>query len=97
MLIFRDDNTATWKIESVNFTGSFDIQYTFDASTTPYRLDLTGFGTGPLEGLTLYGIIAFDGDESFRLEVEPGEVGGAGEEVRPAAFSEQTVIYTKAE
>ncbi|HMB93962.1 MAG TPA: hypothetical protein VKP65_24140 [Rhodothermales bacterium] len=96
-LIFRDDNTATWKIESSQFTGSFDIDYTFDASTTPYHLDLTGFDTGPLTGRTLYGIIAFDGDESFRLDVEPGEVNGNGEEARPLTFSDQTVVYTKTE
>lgn len=95
--IFRDDNTATWKIESAQFTGSFDIEYAFDASTTPHHLDLTGFGTGPLTGQTLYGIITFDGDESFRLDVEPGAADGSGEDVRPTTFSEQTVVYTKTE
>ena len=97
VLIFRDDNTATWKIESAQFTGSFDIEYSFDASTTPYHLDLTGFGNGPLTGQTLYGIIAFDGDESFRLDVEPGAADGDGEDVRPTTFSEQTIVYTKTE
>jgi hypothetical protein len=96
-LIFRDDNTATWKIESSQFTGSFDIDYTFDASTTPHHLDLSGFDTGPLAGRTLYGIMAFDGDESFRLDVEPGETGEDGAVARPLVFGDQTVVYTKTE
>lgn len=96
-LIFRDDNTATWKIESSQFTGSFDIDYTFDASTTPHHLDLSGFDTGPLAGRTLYGIMAFDGDESFRLDVEPGEIGEDGAAARPLVFGDQTVVYTKTE
>jgi hypothetical protein len=93
-LEFREDGKATWRLEMPQGGMSLDIRYAYDAASSPKRLDLFGFESGPLAGRTLYGIVEFTTEGALRFDCEPGGPGD-GDKVRPAAFTEQTVTYER--
>lgn len=80
VLEFASDGSARWTVPQ----GTLDVRYRFDPSQTPHHLDLSGFTSGPLQGRTLYGIMEFDGAESFRWDAQPGEA--EQENARPLSF-----------
>jgi len=90
--IFNADNTVTWIIAAA---GTLNVDYRFDSDTSPYQLDLLGFNTPPLENKTLFGIIEFMGNNSFRFDCEAGQSDQNGEKFRPASFTKDTVTYTR--
>jgi len=88
ILEFNNDGTALWVFYTETDRDTFEIRYTFDHSTTQNQLDLTGFSVGPLTGKTLYGIVEFRGNDTFRFDCEPSV------EDRPKTFSsDQTQTY----
>lgn len=90
ILDFRSDGKAHWIFYDETTSDTFEINYTFNHSTEPNQLDLTGFKAGPLTGKTLYGIIEFQGNDVFRFDCEPTS------ESRPETFdSKQTQTYHK--
>ena len=90
--IFQSGGKALWLFQ---FGSSFDtayLDYRLDCSQKPAALDLSNFKNGPHLGKTLYGIIEWSSDSTFRLRYEPGTVP----EVRPAAFdNEQSLKFHK--
>lgn len=89
-IIFDPSGEALWL---TSFGSRFDtvrLRYQLDCKRAPATLDLSDFQQGPHKGKTLYGILEWQSDTSFRLRYEPG----LQPEVRPKAFDpEQTVNY----
>lgn len=89
---FKPDGQALWLVKFGSQTDTFTMQYRYDCGPKPAELDLSGFKTGPLSGKTLFGILEWNSDSSFRFDSE----AGTGPEVRPATFeNDQTQKYFK--
>mgnify|MGYP000844745542 CR=1 FL=1 len=85
--VFEPNGHAYWLVKFGSEFDTFPIRYHYDCKKNPLRLDLTGFKAGPLTGKTLYGILEWTSDTSFRFDGEPG----LSPDVRPETFnSEQT-------
>lgn len=90
--LFQPNGKALWLIKFGSQFDTFPVEYRYDCGQQPLTLDLTGFQSGPLTGKTLYGILEWTSDSSFRFDAEPG----ATPEVRPATFNtEQTMKFYK--
>lgn len=93
---FMADGRALWVVATPDGRAEYAMRYAFDAASTPQRLDLDGITTGPLAFRTLYAIVEFLSDDSFRLDLEPGPPGSTGENIRPQAFDpEETVVFRR--
>lgn len=90
VLEFQPGGKALWLIQFGSKFDTFPIQYRYDCDQKPVTLDFSGFKAGPLTGKTLFGILEWAGDSTFRFDAEPG----ASPEVRPKIFNvEQTERY----
>lgn len=88
ILVFNPGNEALWIFYSETKRDTFNIRYRTDFLQDPVYLDLTDFKSGPLKGRTLYGIVAFEKDHSFRFDCEPAQKN------RPMTFAgKQTQRY----
>lgn len=88
--VFEPDGHALWLLKFGSSYDSFRCNYRLNCATDPAALDLNGFSSGPHTGKTLYGIVEWSSDSSFRLRYAMG----SGPEDRPAAFdNEQTQQY----
>ncbi|MEZ4965411.1 MAG: hypothetical protein R2791_09220 [Saprospiraceae bacterium] len=84
---FEPNGKAFWLIKFGSEFDTFPIRYHYDCKQQPAILDLDGFHSGPLKGKTLFGILEWTSDSSFRFEGE----SGTSSEVRPETFNpEQT-------
>lgn len=93
--VFRSDGTGLWVVPTEGSVDSVSLRYTLNRDTVPHLLDLTRLDRGPLAGAALYGILAFDGDDVFQLDLEPGPPGAGNRAPRPARFSAETVVFTR--
>jgi hypothetical protein len=94
--VFAESGDALWIVEPAGLgIDTVALSYRADLSLTPVHIDLDGFDHGPLEGFTMYGILEFDGPDSFRLDLEPGLPGGDPAEFRPSEFTYETVLFTR--
>ena len=89
-LVFLPGGKALWLTK---FGSQFDtnqLEYKVECSNNVVLLDLTNFQSGPNIGKTLYGILDWSTDTSFRLRYETG----SQPDVRPAEFdNEQTIKF----
>ena len=84
---FQPNGNALWLVRFGSQIDTFTMEYRYDCKKQPIELDLSGFKTGPLSGKTLFGILEWNSDSSFRFDAEAGIDPAA----RPAAFNtEQT-------
>ncbi|HET6341017.1 MAG TPA: hypothetical protein VFG78_02405 [Gemmatimonadota bacterium] len=89
--VFREDGTALWLLPD-----TFQIRYETDLDASPRALDLSGFEEGPLRGYVLYCIFDLDGDDTMRLDCEPGVASERGAGIRPDEFGgEQTQTFVR--
>ena len=89
-LVFQPGGKALWLIRFGSATDSFPISYRYDCAKSPAEIDFTGFQAGPLAGKSLFGIIEWKSDTSFRVDFE----SGTNAEVRPKEFnSEQAQTF----
>lgn len=89
---FKPDGKALWLVRFGSQVDTFSMEYRYDCKKQPAQLDLTGFQTGPLSGKSLFGILEWNSDSSFRFDSETG----TSPEVRPTAFeTDQTQKYFK--
>ncbi len=89
--VFQDDGSMLWIFGSERGRDTFRLTYDFDPNSTPPRLDLHGFQSGPLKDQSLFGIVQLEGDR-LQCDFEPG----VDESVRPADFDpEETQVYWK--
>ena len=90
--IFKSGGKALWLFQ---FGSSFDtafLDYRLDCSKKPAALDLSNFKSGPHLGKTLFAIIEWTSDSTFRLRYEVGSTP----EVRPEGFdNEQSMKFFK--
>lgn len=92
VFMFQPNGSAQWLVKFGSQYDTFPMEYRYDCGKKPAELDLTGFQSGPLTGKTLYGILEWTSDSSFRFDAEPG----ASPELRPATFNiEQTMKFYK--
>lgn len=92
VFLFQPNGRAFWLIKFGSQFDTFPIEYRYDCGQQPLALDLAGFQSGPLTGKTLYGIVEWTSDSSFRFDAEPGTLP----EVRPTKFdNEQTMRFYK--
>jgi len=87
---FGDAGRLDWKASSAGEWFELDgLQFELERGTEPIHLDVAGFSGPPLEGMVLYGIVSFVGDDSLRLDLEAAPPGNPS--ARPGAFTESTV------
>lgn len=85
--VFQPNGKGLWLIRFGSEIDTTRMEYRYDCQKQPAELDLSGFETGPLSGKTLFGILEWNSDTSFRFDAE----AGPGPEVRPVTFeSDQT-------
>lgn len=93
-IVFQAGGTALWL---TSFGSQFDtvrLHFLLNCKKAPAAIDLSDFENGPHKGQTLYGILEWQSDSSFRLRYEPG----ARPEARPKAFEpEQTLKFFRKE
>lgn len=88
---FREDGTALWLLPD-----TFRLRYEADHRSSPHTLDLSGFESGPLQGYVLYCIFELEGDDTMRLDCEPGVPGERGANIRPEGFgAQQTQTFVR--
>jgi len=93
ILEFHKDQSALWLFDNDadGITDTFHLMYHANYEVEPIQVDLYDFETGPLAGVTMYGIVAFQGN-SFKFDYEPGDSPDA----RPGDFDEaKTQTYIK--
>ncbi|HKY61193.1 MAG TPA: hypothetical protein VJP59_09290 [Gemmatimonadota bacterium] len=89
--VFREDGSALWLLPD-----TFRIRYEADPDASPRTLDLSGFEDGPLRGYVLYCIFDLEGDDTLRLDCEPGVATERGAGIRPDEFGgEQTQTFAR--
>lgn len=89
---FEPGGKALWMVRFGSKVDTFVMEYRYDCKKQPAHLDLSGFQSGPLSGKTLYGILEWNNDSSFRFDAE----SGISPDVRPATFNtEQTQKFFK--
>lgn len=90
--IVEPDGQARWLVRFGSKVETFMVTSHYDCTKDPITLDFSGFTWGPIQGKTLYAIMEWKSDTSFRFQSEPGYTPS----VRPAAFSDElSVTYYK--
>lgn len=92
--IFEEGGRSRWVLELEEDPDTFRVNYRVDYHQTPIHLDVGPWGSGPLAGRTLFGIVEMQGPDRFRVDFEPADPDGDGTE-RPASFSNQAVTYVR--
>jgi hypothetical protein len=87
---FAEDHTAVWIVYPPTGADTLHLSYRVEEVDGLLELDLFGFEDGPLAGLEMYGLAAFDGTDSFRVDFEPGPSGDASP--RPKDLSSTDVL-----
>lgn len=84
---FENNGRALWMVRFGSQVDTISMKYRYDCQKTPAELDFSDFGAGPLVGKTLFGILEWNSDTSFRFDAE----AGSNPKVRPISFeSDQT-------
>ena len=92
--VFHEEGRAEWILKLSEATDTFEVAYRVDYETSPIRLDMGPWSSGPLAGQTLFGIVQMQGPDRFRVDFEPADPDGDGSE-RPGTFSEQAVTFVR--
>lgn len=79
---FDKNGNALWLVRFGSQVDTISMKYRYNCQKNPAELDLSDFETGPLVGKTLFGILEWNNDTSFRFDAE----AGLGPEVRPVTF-----------
>lgn len=88
--VFLPENELLWLTQFGTQYDTVRLRYRLDCTTMPVGVDLSDFDTGPYRGKTLYGIMEWTSDTSFRMRYEG--------DARPTVFdSEQTLRFSKQE
>jgi hypothetical protein len=89
-LVFLPEGKALWLTRFGSRYDTTQLQYRLNCSAEV--IDLHDFCSGPHASSTLYGILEWSSDTSFRLRYEPG----SQDDVRPATFDhEQSIQFVR--
>ena len=90
-LVFAPDGSALWLTKFGSQYDTVRMRFQFDCAARPITLDLSDFKNGPHTGKSLFGILDWSSDSSFRFRYEVGSQPA----VRPREFdAEQTQKYS---
>jgi hypothetical protein len=87
---FAPDQTVTWIVQPPSGSDTLHVSYTATARDGRLLIDLSGFESGPLSGLVMYGLVEFAGQDTLDIDLEPGPPGDEGP--RPAALTSPDVM-----
>jgi hypothetical protein len=91
-LVFEPSGRARWLTRFGSSYDTVSFAFELDCRKKPAALDMKNFQGGPYIGRTLYAILEWTSDTSFRLRYEPGDDDSA----RPEAFDpEQTQRFVR--
>ena len=86
-LVFLTDQKGYWITQFGSQRDTESFVFDLDCDHKPPRLDLKDFQSGTNLGKTLFGIIDWQSDTSFRLQYETG----TSSEVRPHEFDNEQI------
>lgn len=95
--VFRDDGRGDWIVQIPDGMPpeTLSMRWSTDPRSEPARIDLWDFEEGPLRGMKMAGIYEWTGDHAFRVDFEPVRPGEEADSVRPKAFTDDTVVFTR--
>jgi len=89
-MLFKKNGKALWLTRFGSQVDTVPMEFRYDCKKKPVELDLWKFQTGPLVGKTLFGILEWNSDTSFRFNAE----AGTDPAIRPKTFeSDQTMKF----
>ena len=93
-LVFDDSDRMLWIAERApGVRDTTVLSYRVDSAAVPRQIDISGFTSGEMAGMTLYGIYELLGPDSLRLDFEPGLPGERA--VRPDGFTAEAGVYVR--
>jgi hypothetical protein len=87
-ILFQANGAALWLTRFGSHFDTVPFRFRLDCSRHPATLDLTDFTRGPNVGKTLFAILEWTSDSTFRLRYEVG----TQEELRPTEFDNETTL-----
>ncbi len=87
-ILFLQGGKALWLTRFGSQYDTVPFEYELNCKTSPASIDLGHFYNGPYTGKTLFGILEWTTDTSFRMQYEPGTDAG----VRPEKFSMESAV-----
>ena len=94
MFTFRSDRTVEWKVESGGSVFQLSgLSYEQNDVAGLRHLDISGFRSGPLEGLILYGLVDLSRPDTLIYDAEAGD--DDEEDLRPNQLTDSAVTYTR--
>lgn len=94
-LIFDDDGTGIWSFGAPSADNAYSFYYAYDENLGVDYLVLNNFDNDEMRAVALHGIVAFEGENQFKVDWEPNAVGSK-RTVVPSEFDpEQTLVFTK--
>ncbi|MFV1989024.1 MAG: hypothetical protein ACC682_17265, partial [Gemmatimonadota bacterium] len=87
---FSSDGTVTWVVPVPTGPETLHISYVAVAHDGRLLLNLSGFETGPLTGMVMYGLVEFESANVIRMDLEPGPPGN--DEPRPTGLTSDDVL-----
>lgn len=89
-IFFKKSGNALWLTRFGSQVDTVPMAFRYDCAKQPVELDLFQFRTGPLVGKTLFGILEWTSDTTFRFNAE----AGTDPSLRPKTFeSDQTLKF----
>ncbi|MBL7783838.1 MAG: hypothetical protein JNM22_21560 [Saprospiraceae bacterium] len=87
-MLFLEGGKALWLTRFGSQYDTVPFEYELNCKASPATIDLDHFYTGPYTGKTLFGILEWTTDTSFRMQYEPGMEAN----VRPEKFSMESAV-----
>ncbi len=87
-ILFLQGGKALWLTRFGSQYDTVPFEYELNCKTSPASIDLGHFYNGPYTGKTLFGILEWTTDTSFRMQYEPGTDAG----VRPEKFNMESAV-----
>jgi hypothetical protein len=89
-IFFQKNGKALWLTRFGSQVDTVPMVFRYDCAKQPVELDLFQFRSGPLVGKTLFGILEWTSDSTFRFNAE----AGTDPSLRPKTFeSDQTLRF----
>lgn len=89
-IVFQKNGKALWLTRFGSQVDTVPMAFRYDCAKQPVELDLFQFHAGPLVGKTLFGILEWTSDSTFRFNAE----AGTDPALRPKTFeSDQTLKF----